>query len=80
MPIILVGTKSDLRQDQQTINALSAKGLAMVNQAEAGMRAKEIGAVKSMECSALTQEGIDLFSLLANACDFNFIIGWLVGP
>jgi small GTP-binding protein len=58
VPIILVGTKSDLRADQSMLNQLQAKGLHVISQAEAQTRGKEIGAVTVLECSALTQEGL----------------------
>jgi len=57
-PIILVGTKSDLRNDQEHIARLKAKGTEMVSQEEGEKRAKEIDARKYMECSALTQDGL----------------------
>merc|ERR1712060_501959 len=58
VPILLVGTKSDLRTDDSTIKQLSSRGQAMVTLESAQMMAKEIGAVKFLECSALTQEGL----------------------
>lgn len=58
VPIILVGTKSDLRGDQQMIQQLQAKGMSIIKQEEAQGRADEISAVKYLECSALTQEGL----------------------
>jgi len=58
VPIILVGTKSDLRDDEAMNKQLAAKGLRMVTADEAEARRKEIGAVRYMECSALTQEGL----------------------
>merc|ERR1711970_422461 len=58
VPIILVGTKSDLRGDQQMIQQLQAKGMSIIKQEEAQGRAEEISAVKYLECSALTQEGL----------------------
>jgi Ras-related C3 botulinum toxin substrate 1 len=58
VPIILVGTKSDLRNDQSMIQQLSAKGMTIITQDEAMNRATEIGSVKYLECSALTQEGL----------------------
>jgi len=58
VPIILVGTKSDLRNDQSMIQQLSAKGMTIIAQTAANDRASEIGAVKYLECSALTQEGL----------------------
>eukprot|EP00494_Astrolonche_serrata_P025313 UN25574 len=56
VPIILVGTKSDLRNDQETIQRLSTQGREMVSAIKAEGLAKEIGAVKYLECSALTQK------------------------
>jgi Ras-related C3 botulinum toxin substrate 1 len=58
VPIILVGTKSDLRNDQSMIQQLSAKGMTIISSQEAATRAQEIGACKYLECSALTQEGL----------------------
>jgi Ras-related C3 botulinum toxin substrate 1 len=58
VPIILVGTKSDLRGDQKLLRQLSAKGIDLVSESDAAALGKEIGAVEVMECSALTQEGL----------------------
>jgi len=58
VPIILVGTKSDLRGDHATIQQLAAKGLKPIDAADARAQAQAIGAVKYLECSALTQEGL----------------------
>mmetsp|Transcript_2857 Transcript_2857/g.3336 ORF Transcript_2857/g.3336 Transcript_2857/m.3336 type:complete len:192 (+) Transcript_2857:30-605(+) len=58
VPIILVGTKSDLRNDQGTVAQLQSKGLAMITSSQADERVREIQAVQHMECSALTQEGL----------------------
>jgi len=58
VPIILVGTKSDMRNDQGMISTLASKGLKMVTPEEGGARAKELSAVNYLECSALTQEGL----------------------
>jgi len=58
VPLILVGTKSDLRNDSSMTQNLAAKGIQMVTADNAQGRASEIGAVKYLECSALTQEGL----------------------
>jgi small GTP-binding protein len=58
VPILLVGTKADLRNDQSMISQLQAKGLHVISQEEALRMTKEIGAVNYLECSALTQEGL----------------------
>jgi len=58
VPILLVGTKSDLRKDENTKKQLAARSQAMVQAEAAGTMAKEVGATKYLECSALTQEGL----------------------
>lgn len=58
VPIILLGTKADLRDDESMAKLLAAKGMRMVTAEEGQARAKEIGAVRYVECSALTQEGL----------------------
>ncbi|TGZ57878.1 Ras-related protein rac1-like protein [Temnothorax longispinosus] len=57
-PIILVGTKLDLREDKETIERLKDKKLAPITYPQGLAMAKEIGAVKYLECSALTQKGL----------------------
>merc|ERR1711981_275459 len=58
VPVILVGTKSDLRNDSETMAKLNKQGRQMVTTDQAGCLAKEINAIKYLECSALTQEGL----------------------
>jgi Ras-related C3 botulinum toxin substrate 1 len=60
VPILLVGTKSDLRNDSSMISQLQAKGLHVISQEQAQMRAKDINAVNYLECSALTQDGLKM--------------------
>jgi len=57
-PIILVGTKVDLREDQSTLDKLNAKKQSPIPYEQALTMSQEIGAVKYMECSALTQQGL----------------------
>eukprot|EP01104_Vermistella_antarctica_P008622 TRINITY_DN2166_c6_g1_i1.p1 TRINITY_DN2166_c6_g1~~TRINITY_DN2166_c6_g1_i1.p1 ORF type:complete len:220 (+),score=44.78 TRINITY_DN2166_c6_g1_i1:80-661(+) len=57
-PIILVGTKLDLREDKETIDRLAEKKLAPITYQQGQQMAKEINAVKYLECSALTQKGL----------------------
>eukprot|EP00035_Acanthoeca_spectabilis_P020341 m.432411 g.432411 ORF g.432411 m.432411 type:complete len:192 (+) comp17430_c0_seq1:266-841(+) len=57
-PILLVGTKLDLRDDPETMKTLSEKRLAPISYAQGLQMAKEISAVKYLECSALTQKGL----------------------
>jgi Ras-related C3 botulinum toxin substrate 1 len=57
-PIILVGTKLDLRDDRETNEKLKEKRLSPVSYTQGLQMQKEIGAVKYLECSALTQKGL----------------------
>jgi small GTP-binding protein len=50
---LLVGTKSDLRSDDEAIARLR-----FVRPGQARRLAREIGAIKYVECSALTREGL----------------------
>merc|ERR1712117_240418 len=58
VPIILVGTKADLRNDSETQAQLRAKNMGPVSQNEIEQMVNEVNAVKYIECSALTQEGL----------------------
>src|SRR3990167_7472543 len=62
VPIIVVGTKVDLRNDKETIDRLAGKNLAPVSFDQGVETANVINAVKYLECSALTQLGVrDVF-------------------
>ncbi|TKR89475.1 hypothetical protein L596_013573 [Steinernema carpocapsae] len=56
-PIVIVGTKTDLRDDTKKLEQL-AKIKKKPISFEAGKMAKELHAVKYVECSALTQRGL----------------------
>ena len=57
-PFLLVGTQIDLRDDEETIVKLS-KNKQRPSSFEMGEQlAKELGSVKYVECSALTQRGL----------------------
>ena len=58
VPIILVGTKLDLRDDRSTLQALRARRMEPVSYEQALAVAKEIKAHKYLECSALTQRNL----------------------
>ena len=55
---MLIGTKVDLRDDRETVEKLTEKNLKPVTQSDGLKLQKEIGAVKYMECSALTQKNL----------------------
>jgi len=57
-PIILVGTKLDLREDVDTVSKLKEKKLNVIRNEMGLNMCKEINAVKYLECSALTQKGL----------------------
>lgn len=57
-PIILVGTKTDLREDPVQIEKLRERRQNPISYAQGLALAKEIGAVKYQECSALNQRGL----------------------
>ena len=58
VPLVLVGTKVDLREDGPTVEKLASKKQAPVTYETALALSQEIGAHKVMECSALTQQGL----------------------
>lgn len=58
IPIILVGTKLDLREDPNTIQSLREKRMEAVTYDEALRTSQDIRAHKYLECSALTQRNL----------------------
>ena len=62
VPILLVGTKMDLRSNKDTLKKLEEQGLAPVSTSQGNAQAKDIGAIEYLECSALEQKGLkDVF-------------------
>jgi Ras-related C3 botulinum toxin substrate 1 len=57
-PLILVGTKVDLREDRNTVERLREINLAPITFEQGIDAAKKIKAIKYLECSALTQRGL----------------------
>lgn len=53
-----MGTKLDLRDDKATLLKLRQRNQVPIPFAEGLQMAKDIGAVKYVECSALTQKGL----------------------
>jgi len=58
IPIILVGTKMDLRDDEMFLKQLTDKGLSPKKYEDGEEMAKKINAKKYLECSAKTQKGV----------------------
>ncbi|KAL7420945.1 Rho GTPase protein rac1 [Cryptotrichosporon argae] len=58
VPIILVGTKLDLRDDAVTLERLRERRFAPITYSMGLTCAKEIGAVKYVEASSKTQKGL----------------------
>ena len=57
--IVIVGTKVDLRNKESTAESLKAQGKHPISKAEGEQVAAAVGALKYLECSALTQEGLN---------------------
>jgi len=57
-PIVLVGTKSDLRNDPDVLKELGQQNQKPVDSSEAKKLARDIGARCYIECSAMTQQNI----------------------
>jgi Rho family protein len=58
VPLLLVCTKTDLRQDQTTISLMSAQGTTPIPAIEGEKIAKQIGAKRYLECSAKEGRGV----------------------
>lgn len=56
--MIIVGTKTDLRTDEATLESLRKEGKSPISEEEANSMVKELGALKFLECSALTRQGL----------------------
>lgn len=57
-PILLIGTKIDLREDKEALQALADNGQAPLRREQGQKLANKIRAIKYLECSALTQRGL----------------------
>eukprot|EP01134_Creolimax_fragrantissima_P008302 CFRG8302T1 len=57
-PFLLVGTQVDLRDDPQSIAKLQKSKQKPIQYEQAERMAKDLKAVKYVECSALTQKGL----------------------
>ncbi|CAG7819614.1 unnamed protein product [Allacma fusca] len=59
LPIILVGTKLDLREDKVTEDKSRAAKNTPITYQKGASLAEQIGAIKYVECSALTQQELE---------------------
>lgn len=75
VPIILVGTKLDLRDDPEMREQLRQRKMAPISYEQALQVARDIKAVKYLECSALTQR--NLKSVFDEAIKYGLYIDWL---
>jgi len=57
-PILLIGTKIDLREDKEALQALADNGHSPIKREQGQKLSNKIRAVKYLECSALTQRGL----------------------
>lgn len=58
VPCLIVGTQIDLRDDPQVLEKLQRQKQRPVTSDQGERLARELGAVKYLECSALTREGL----------------------
>ncbi|KAJ5076570.1 ras-related c3 botulinum toxin substrate 1 [Anaeramoeba ignava] len=67
--IILIGTKIDLRNNEERINELKEGNKKLITKEEGIEMAKKIKAIKYFECSSLNQKGIEtIFNEIALIC------------
>ncbi|PVF94893.1 hypothetical protein CPB86DRAFT_788565 [Serendipita vermifera] len=57
-PIILVGCKTDLRHNRETIDNLARRGKKPVSREDGEQMGKRIGATAYLECSSRTGDGV----------------------
>lgn len=68
VPILLVGTKSDLRNDQQVFKMLKEQNQTSVTWHQGTNMAKQIKAVGYLECASINQDGLEeVFGEVAQA-------------
>jgi cell division control protein 42 len=72
VPCLIVGTQIDLRDDAQVIEKLARQKQRPVTTDQGERLARELGAVKYVECSALTQKGLK--NVFDEVCFLLFIV------
>lgn len=71
VPCLIVGTQTDLRDDANVREKLARQKMQPIRKEDGDRMAKELGAVKYVECSALTQYKLkDVFDEVGQICDF----------
>lgn len=73
-----MGTQTDLRDDPSVRDKLAKQRMSPVRKEVGEKMAKELGAVKYVECSALTQYKLkDVFDEVGSTCKpFASVIAW----
>ena len=56
-PFLLVGTKMDLRNDPEVIEKLRKRNQIPITSDQGKVLAEDLGAIKYLECSALSEVG-----------------------
>jgi GTPase SAR1 family protein len=80
VPCLIVGTQVDLRDDPSVREKLSKQKMAPVRREDGERMAKELGAVKYVECSALTQYKLkDVFDEVKFPLALMLELLWLTG-
>ncbi len=67
VPIILVGNKKDLRNDQQTLRELSKMKQEPVRSEQGRAMAEQIGAYAYLECSAKTKDVSNMMIIIISS-------------
>jgi cell division control protein 42 len=87
VPCLIVGTQTDLRDDPSVREKLAKQKMSPVKKEDGERMAKELGAVKYVECSALTQYKLKdvfdevcdpLFKLIRMNIGWRWMDGWLI--
>lgn len=78
VPCLIVGTQTDLRDDPSVRDKLAKQKMSPVRKEDGERMAKELGAVKYVECSALTQYKLkDVFDEVCHVFLFTALSAWI---
>jgi cell division control protein 42 len=74
VPCLIVGTQADLRDDGAVREKLARQKMQPIRKEDGDRMSKELGAVKYVECSALTQYKLkDVFDEVCRGCSLKFV-------